>query len=198
LVNRIDEKTEDENVYLLKEFKDDKNRKVNIYEVSKCTLNFAELRNIIDEYAESKWILSIDMDEYFHYDYYELAGYLANGEKQKIGGFMVNVYLANEECKPSIIKQCKIYRNNIAKWKYRIHESIVQGIEESGYRLAKTNIISKHIGYNISESKMIAKHERNLPLMIEELYLNGLDEKMLMQLKFALNAYVKTDIEEVV
>ncbi|MFA6572138.1 MAG: glycosyltransferase, partial [Bacteroidota bacterium] len=130
--------------------------------------DFAYARNSAIAKARYPFILSIDADER-----------LANPEKLKqileenngnIGGWLIKIISdinrANGGTDTHRSFQVRLFRNHLHfRFKGIIHEQIADSILKSGFRIEKTNLKIKHIGYSYSQEQMEQKQIRNLELL---------------------------------
>lgn len=157
---------------------------INVYNCAINELNFASLRNKIDAYARSEWIISLDADDILHFDINEFAR-IAKLPKN-IGGVVVDTLVYNGDNELTVAPQVKIYRNNGYRWQYRVHEQIHQAITKNE-QLTKSTISIKHIGYIGDEAHYMAKTRRNIDLCLKELSENHskhIEFHLAMHLKF--------------
>ena len=154
-------------------------------------LNFARLRNAIDQFADNEWILSLDMDDILLYEANELAE--IHKMPKYIGGLYVNNIVYDETKNAKIVPQVKLYRNYGFEWKNLVHEQIAKSIVQKGFQIQQSSITTKHIGYITSQDNMIKKLRRNIDLCLKQLtteknpyieYMLGISLNTLIQLDY--------------
>lgn len=131
--------------------------------------DFAAARNVSISNAKCDWVLYLDADERL------LNPAIVKSELSKannnIGGIIMTMLQWNsDETVKYEDNVIRIFRNHQG-WKFEgsIHEQIVYSIQRAGKEIVTSQIQFKHIGYNVSREELIAKYERNLLLVEEEL-----------------------------
>lgn len=134
--------------------------------------NFSDARNAAKVLATGEWILSLDTDEYVIQN--QLGRILSTIESKpkRVGGIEVSILShipCTEKKAPEVTRAVRLFRNepNI-NWQSRIHETVQFSLEDEGYLTDNSTITLIHEGYEISESEMIKKLERNLDLIMTE------------------------------
>lgn len=139
---------------------------IQVYKFGYTDFSFSTARNFAKNLATTEWIISIDMDEEFHYSNDDLER--IKEAPKEIGGFYNTILNFDENgALLKAHKGCRIFRKRFF-WKYCVHEDITDSIlTDSG--IAETPIIFRHFGYdNIDSDKYYSKLERNYKLCIKD------------------------------
>lgn len=126
--------------------------------------SFSLARNYALSLMRTDWIICVDTDELIEKTSIDAESDLFLDENT--GGISVQIenMLGPDEHSPrSIHSYTRIFRNDKRFYfKGRIHEQIRESIEACDYKIAESNIIIKHTGYN---EESISKYQRNLELL---------------------------------
>lgn len=156
--------------------------------------SFSMFKNYCKTGATRDWILFIDADERLHYipDEWKILDYC----EADMGGIICNVACQGpgNEAYPLgeryLIGQVRLFRNKSEfKFKNRVHEDILTTIKQNGYRIVNGNIDIKHIGYNVTDNRiLLQKLLRNVELGCRDIAEQGMEAKYsLTRLRLALN-----------
>ena len=133
--------------------------------------SFSEARNYAKSLCETEWVISIDMDEEFHYNQDDLKRIFKAPEE--VCGFFTPIM--NFSSDGALIKPhigLRIFRKQF-DWRYFVHEDISTDILEKGYKISHTPITLRHFGYdNNNSKKYYSKLERNYLLCTKDCYKN--------------------------
>jgi glycosyltransferase involved in cell wall biosynthesis len=154
------------------------------YYYFKWVNDFSKARNYAIDRASGDWILTIDSDEVL---------------EQKIE-FVDDKYIAyqilqHNEAVKSITLSSRLFQNKPEiRYKNKVHESIDHLL--TPFNVCKSDVVIKHSGYEISETEMEAKMNRNYKLMFEDygnvirnLHLGNYYFKIKQDYKTALDYY---------
>lgn len=134
--------------------------------------NFSDARNAAKMLATGEWILSLDTDEYVIQNQIGRILETIQSKPKKTGAIEVSILShipCTEKKEPEVTRAARLFRNDPAiNWQCRIHETVQFSLEEEGYLTDHSTITLIHEGYEISESGMIKKLERNLDLIMLE------------------------------
>lgn len=135
--------------------------------------NFSDARNAAKMAATGEWILSLDTDEYIIQNQIERIFTTIQSKPKKVGAVEVSIVShipCTEKKTPEVTRATRLFRNDTAiNWQSRIHETVQFSLEEEGFLTDNDSTITlMHEGYEISDSEMIKKLERNLDLIMNE------------------------------
>ena len=154
--------------------------------------NFAEARNYAKKYATKKWIFSLDADEYLSPRAFKLIRETISNIDDKIGGIICGLadVIPNETT--AVVKVMRLFINKLdIMWEFGCHEQITDNIINAGYKIAESNILIEHLGYNISKQGLFDKLNRNFDLLCYE-FAKQTNENKQMYIK---NKIVETTIK---
>lgn len=134
--------------------------------------DFSAARNFAMDKATGEFIISIDADEYLE-NPNALIDTLREA-KNDTGGWLVNVIseFKNQygQTEKIITGLLRLFRNHPQiRFKGIIHEQVVDSILNLGLKIANTDIVFIHTGYNLDEDLQNQKHTRNLSLLLKAL-----------------------------
>lgn len=134
--------------------------------------NFSDARNAAKVLATGEWILSLDTDEYVIQNQIGKILRTIESKPKRVAGIEVSILShipCTEKKTPEVTRAVRLFRNDPSiKWQSRIHETVQFSLEEEGYLTEDSTITLVHEGYEISDSEMIKKLERNLDLIMNE------------------------------
>lgn len=148
------------------------------------TDSYSDARNHAIGLATGDWILILDADERLDESSIDLVpravrhpdfdAYLLLQHNYCSDASNANVYV-NETC--------RLFRNRPQyRYKGRVHEHVIDSVEESGGRAAKLPAIIHHLGNRPDIANQRQKHERYMRLLEEEIRENPTDLQCLFQL----------------
>ncbi|WP_435008758.1 tetratricopeptide repeat-containing glycosyltransferase family 2 protein [Tundrisphaera lichenicola] len=146
--------------------------------------SFSEARNESLRRAEGGWVFWLDADEWLDDEARgRLRGLFASlGDDE-------TVYLMQQASDSSIhgrdqlsVTQPRLFRNiEAVRWRYRIHEQILDAWRVRGAAFRDSGVVIRHSGYQTAEQTR-RKYERNLRLMARDVEDNPDDPWALFQL----------------
>lgn len=131
--------------------------------------DFAKARNYAKQFATGKWIFSLDADEYLSPRAFKLIRETIKNIDDKIGGIICGLadVIPNEYT--AVVKVMRLFINKLdIMWEFACHEQITDNIINAGYKIAESNILIEHLGYNISKQGLFDKLNRNFDLLCYE------------------------------
>jgi tetratricopeptide (TPR) repeat protein len=146
--------------------------------------SFAEARNESLRHARGDWIFWLDADEWLDGPAREqmraLFGRL--GDENAVHLMWQSSPLAGDGRGCLTVSQPRVFRNDPAiRWRYRVHEQILESCLRRGARVCPTGVVIRHSGYESAEEAR-RKAERNRLLLERELAENPDDPFVLFQL----------------
>lgn len=160
--------------------------------------SFSKAKNHCMSMANRKWIWIVDSDERINWVTKDMNTFIKNASED-CGGFWVTV-MSPHYPKPgkktgdiAADPQVRIVLNhkNI-KHSKRCHEQISDSIKKAGFKVYFTPIQTQHIGYyGISLDMMLFKFDRNVDLLIQEIYENPADHYSLRMLHSHLSNMIE-------
>ena len=127
--------------------------KVKLFSFKWCD-NFGKARNFAIKKAKGDYILTIDSDEILETNLSKLTN-------------EYDFYFTEINNNGQLYKNIRLFRNHMGiKYDNMIHESVEASCK--GLKGAKTNIIFKHSGYELSADEMRAKAERNYRILLKD------------------------------
>ena len=147
-----------------------------IYEYDETKPSFADWRNEAKRHALGKIIFMIDADERLCLTQSEVDLLLSEPEQTAdlVGGFIVtiiNYELKNGQIISTQNEGVRAFRHfPLVNYVYRVHEDIVPSLEKLHYKIARTTILIKHLGYLTENPKVLLnKLDRNYYLGKQDL-----------------------------
>lgn len=129
--------------------------------------DFSAARNYSISKASSEFILIIDADEKLENG--EILKEFLSNQDSSFGAWLVNLYSythKNDTEFKYTTQLLRLFKNdNDFKFEGIIHEQILYSILQKGVRVGNSDIYITHRGYDLDESKMKTKQERNLKLL---------------------------------
>ena len=133
--------------------------------------DFSKAKNFALSKAKGDWIIFLDADEYFAPEVKKKVRPLVkklNREKDALclGSPWISVDTENNNALVCEMKQIRVFRN-LPNYKYNgvVHENL-RYTGHAPMRGIETNLTIYHTGY--AESKVAAKHKRNMDLLLKE------------------------------
>jgi tetratricopeptide (TPR) repeat protein len=153
--------------------------------------NFALARNQALEKATEPWILVLDADEVVEQNFFEnVKKYI----EQDFEGFLVTIinFQSNSELFQTIPhKLLRLFKNHKKhRFSGKIHEQISDSILKNGGKIASTDLIINHFGYQEKSKK---KTERNIQILKNQVNENPTDAYTWYQM--GVTSYGKSDFD---
>lgn len=129
--------------------------------------DFAAARNVSIENAKGDWILRSDADEWAEpSEIIKLVNAAASGVADLFYCKTVSSDLYASDQNAYGIENLRLFRNHLGlKFEHAIHETVTTNVAQRlGLKSAVTNIVFLHSGYDVAETDMEAKIERNLKI----------------------------------
>jgi hypothetical protein len=149
--------------------------------------HFANARNKVVSLSDNEWIFWMDCDDALHPSDCEWIDNSIATFPDDVGAVMFGcsglahfegIPLSELADIPGISVEnwgywssptVRLIRRKIAKWTGRVHEQVLDSVQEAGYRLMISDIMVKHRGYVTSIDTYIGKMQRNIKLLELEL-----------------------------
>lgn len=155
--------------------------------------DFSAARNFAASKASNNWILVLDCDEYIQeLDMSKLRMCMQKYAKNVGVINILNVYIKDgkESMQPNEVP--RFYNRNYYDYRFRIHEQITPkkavDFNEVVLETFRMPLSVKHYGYDISDSEMMKKQERNLELLKASIGENeGMDDYLYFQIGQSYN-----------
>jgi glycosyltransferase involved in cell wall biosynthesis len=130
--------------------------------------DFAAARNFALSKSTGDWIFYMDADERLDpKSAYDIKSSLE--KKIKFGFYCTVQNMDTDESRDNSFHYIRFFFNSQGiEFRGKVHEQIEESLIKNEYQLLNSNIIIKHIGYNISKEEKQKKAQRNLELLIEE------------------------------
>jgi hypothetical protein len=144
----------------------DQKNNLTVFEHGLQKFDFSTCRNRLLEEVKTDWVLFLDADERLLYNPLQFEA-ISNLGKD-FGGAFINIVGNDHNQNYYRTKLIRFMRKEV-RYSRRVHEQVAPSIEKLGLKTAVTNVTAEHVGYrDIGFS--IGKMERNISLMIEDLY----------------------------
>ena len=129
--------------------------------------DFAAARNESLRRATGAWIFWLDGDEWLDEPNQQRFRELRDNLKEENAAYVMTQQSVSDPAtgETSVFTQVRLFRNHPSlRWRYRVHEQILPALEEAGARIAWTDVVIQHAGY---EEPVLyrRKQERNLRLL---------------------------------
>ena len=134
--------------------------------------DFSAARNYALSKSTGDWILYLDADERLtRRSVKEIKEIIKSRDLIGVNCLINNIDEISGS--PKLMKYVRLFRNskNI-KFTGRVHEQIESSLIENKYSIIESNIEITHLGYNVCESGLREKAERNLYPLLEEYKVN--------------------------
>lgn len=146
--------------------------------------DFSAARNFSLSKANSDFILSIDADEILLNG--EILKDFLNSQSKDFGGWLVNLdstRKAKNQHHNYTSQLLRLFRNNSnIHFTGIIHEQIINSITTKNLKIGNSDIKIEHLGYDLDDTLLAKKQERNLKLLQSHIDKNPDDEYNLFNL----------------
>ena len=157
----IDTGSTDKTIEIAKKF----NAKIFTY---KWNDDFSAARNYSLEHCNYDWVLYLDADERLSEKSINEIKEIVKSENNK--AYFCKVININKLTqRPALMDYVRLFSNKKSiKFVGKIHEQIEPSLIKNNIEIKKSDIEIIHLGYNVSEDKLLDKAKRNLTLLLSE------------------------------
>ncbi|MFA7229330.1 MAG: glycosyltransferase [Melioribacteraceae bacterium] len=130
--------------------------------------DFAAARNFALEKSTGDWILYLDADERLDQNSIPELKKIINSNERLACYCTVKSY-DSEGSRDNSLQYPRLFSNSTGiKFTGKVHEQIEPSLLQNKYRVADTNILIHHLGYDITKDEKNKKARRNLSILLEE------------------------------
>lgn len=143
---------------------------------------FDEARNHALSLVETDWCIMLDIDERLQIfqsdiDYIE-------SQPKNVAGLQALISWYNEDQGQQAIISTKVLRKEV-RYKYSCHEDPKPWIYDNGFKIGKSPVMIRHLGYDTKERRQDSLL-RNYHLILSDLFRNPTDSKSMFDMKRTL------------
>lgn len=127
--------------------------------------NFAEARNVALDHASGDWVLMLDADEEVTQSMaLDLPGLMSDPKADAYFTILINQHHGGRVTQR--IPVLRLFRNRREyRYRYRIHEQILDNILQAGGHVKRAYVEVFHYGYSAEEDRRKSRRDRNIRLL---------------------------------
>lgn len=155
--------------------------------------DFAEARNFSLRHCTGTWVLYIDADERLLPEQASYIRSMLEEAPEYVGAFLCNIVSPHRQTNNTTETHTgaypRLFRNlgyPDTQFQGRVHEQISPSILAAGLKIAPSDIIIRHLGYDQSPEVMRSKVQRNFELLMQHIQEEPTNGQAWLQLGFTL------------
>jgi glycosyltransferase involved in cell wall biosynthesis/cytochrome c-type biogenesis protein CcmH/NrfG len=165
--------------------------------------DFAEARNFSLQHCKGKWVLYIDADERMLPEQAQYIRTMLETAPEYVGAFLCTIISPHRQNNNTTETHTgaypRLFRNlgyPAVQFQGRVHEQISPSILNADLKIAASDIVIQHLGYDQSPDVMRTKVQRNFELLMQHIQEEPTNGQAWLQLGFTLAFMQKKDEAE--